>query len=58
LNYCLYKSVTEIVPFVSEFKGSWSIYEHPLCSSMDVGDVCSKDEHVAAADLMNQLKEV
>jgi len=25
---------------------------------MDVGEVCSKDEHVAAADLMNQLKEV
>jgi len=25
---------------------------------MDVGEVCSKDEHVAAADIMNQLKEV
>jgi hypothetical protein len=25
---------------------------------MDVGEVCSKDEPVTAANLMNQLKEV
>jgi hypothetical protein len=56
LSLC--NSVTKIVPLVSELKDSWSICEHPLCSSMDVGQVCSKDEPVTAANLMNQLKQV
>jgi hypothetical protein len=56
LSLC--NSFTKIVPFVSEFKGSWSVYEHPLCFSMEGGEVCSKDEHSTAANLMNQLKEV
>jgi hypothetical protein len=43
---------------VSEFKESWSICEYPLHSSLNVGEMCSYDRPLTAADLVNQLKEV
>ncbi|XP_033606564.1 longitudinals lacking protein isoform X17 [Cryptotermes secundus] len=40
-----------------ELKGSWSVYEHPFYSSLNMRETCSNGERLTATNLVNQLKE-